>query len=385
MALSLAFTASGLLLCYVLFDVAPEAGKTLNATLVTRFATGLPGGATLVALTLVAEGALLVVAAQAGFLDGPRVLANMAIDSWAPHRFAALSERLTTRNGIVLMGGAALAALLYAGGSVRQLVVMYSINVFLTFSLSMLGMTRLWAGRRGQTHWKRSLVLFVSGLALCATILTVTMVEKFCEGGWLTLAVTSACVFLCVLVRRHYRTIAFKLAELDHTLADLGLGSPAPARHFDPARPTAAILVSGYSGLGVHTVLNVIRQFPGHFHNLVFLSVGVVDSGAFKGVAELEGLRSGIEAELGKYVTLARRLGFAAKAFMRVGTDRLDEAEALCREVQAELSRSTFFAGKLIFLRERWFHAILHNQMAFSLQKRLQWQGLPMIIVPLRV
>ena len=60
---------------------------------------------------------LLVVAAQAGFIDGPRVLANMAVDSWMPHRFAALSDRLTTQNGILLMGGAALAALIYTAAT----------------------------------------------------------------------------------------------------------------------------------------------------------------------------------------------------------------------------------------------------------------------------
>ena len=90
----------------------------MNAVLVER-ARGRPAvRRRFVVLTLFSEAMLLVVAAQAGFLDGPRVLANMAVDSWVPHRFAALSERLTTQNGIVLMGGAALAALLYTGGDV---------------------------------------------------------------------------------------------------------------------------------------------------------------------------------------------------------------------------------------------------------------------------
>ena len=88
--------------------------------------------------------ALLFVAAQAGFIDGPRVLANMAHDSWIPHWFASLSERLATHNGILLMGLSALAALWYSQGDVTTLVVMYSINVFLTFSLSMIGMCRHW-------------------------------------------------------------------------------------------------------------------------------------------------------------------------------------------------------------------------------------------------
>src|SRR5207237_3275600 len=135
-------TAPGLLPCYLLGRVTPVAGKTLNAVLVEKMTARLPMGGTLAVITLFSEGVLLVVAAQAGFIDGPRVLANMAVDNWMPRRFAALSDRLTTQNGIVLMGAASLLALLYTGGDVAKLVVMYSINVFLTFSLSMFGMAR---------------------------------------------------------------------------------------------------------------------------------------------------------------------------------------------------------------------------------------------------
>ena len=140
MATSLAFTASGLLICYLLWHITPESGKTMNAVLAERMTEHIPLGRVLVVVTMMSEGILLVVAAQAGFIDGPRVLANMAVDSWVPRRFAALSDRLTTHNGIVLMGATSLAALLYTKGDVGTLVVMYSINVFLTFSLSMFGM-----------------------------------------------------------------------------------------------------------------------------------------------------------------------------------------------------------------------------------------------------
>ncbi|MFH0792668.1 MAG: APC family permease, partial [bacterium] len=140
MAASLAFTASGLLFCYLLWNVTSEAGKTMNAVLVEKFVEVVPLGNWFVIVTLFSEGALLVVAAQAGFVDGPRVLANMAIDSWAPRHFAALSDRLTTRNGILLMGLASLLPLLYTKGDVRQIVVMYSINVFITFSMTQASM-----------------------------------------------------------------------------------------------------------------------------------------------------------------------------------------------------------------------------------------------------
>ena len=171
---------------------------------------------------MLSEGILLVVAAQAGFIDGPRVLANMAVDSWVPRRFAALSDRLTTHNGIVLMGATSLAALLYAKGDVGTLVVMYSINVFLTFSLSMFGMLRhTWKTRREAQHWHRNL-LFGVGFALCATILVITVMEKFKEGGWITLLCTGAVIGLCFVIRGHYRRVRFKLAQLYQDVKHIG-------------------------------------------------------------------------------------------------------------------------------------------------------------------
>ncbi len=386
MAGSLAFTATGLLLCYLLWDVAPVEGKTLNAVLVERLAGDFSGGALFVVLTLISEGALLVVAAQAGFLDGPRVLANMAVDSWMPHRFAALSDRLTTQNGILLMGGASLAALLYTAGDVRHIVVMYSINVFLTFSLSLFGMATSWfRTRRRRRHWKRRTTLFALGFVLCATILSLTVFQKFDEGGWVTLLVTSVVVALCFVIRRHYRGVEDALSKLYAELGDIPREAGAAPAPLDPTRPTAAVLVAAYGGLGIHTALNIFRAFPDHFHNLVFLSIGVIDSGGFKGENALEDLRTRTEQDLVRYVELARGLGVSATGRLAIGTDAVEEAERLCLAVAAEFPSTTFFAGKVIFQRERWYQRLLHNETAFAIQKRLQWAGRTMVILPARV
>src|SRR5512139_1640765 len=255
MATSLAITAAGLLVCYLLWQVQPLPGKTMNAALIARMVDGLPMGQAFVVLFLFSEALLLVVAAQAGFIDGPRVLANMAVDSWVPHRFGALSERLTTQNGILLMGGAALAALLYTRGDVSHLVVMYSINVFLTFTLSMFAMLRAWSRRRGtRPEWKSRVVLFGGGFALCATILGVTVVEKFAQGGWITVAVTTLLIGLCFLIRRHYRASAARMDQLYRELGDLPLtatSSGQALRPVDHRRPTAAVLVGTFGGVGI--------------------------------------------------------------------------------------------------------------------------------------
>lgn len=388
MAASLSVVAAGLLVCYLLWGVTIVPGKTANAVLVEKVAAGFPLSQTLVVLTLFSEGALLVVGAQAGFTDGPRVLANMAVDSWVPHRFAGLSDRLTTQNGVVLMGLASLAALLYTHGDVGNLVLMYSINVFITFSLSMFAMMRFWLRARHESvplPWLKRSVTFALGFLLCVTILGIAVYERFAQGGWVTLAVTGTLVALCFVIRKHYRTTRAKLAQLYDELKTLPADTSVVPRALDPKAPTAAVLVAGYGGLGIHTTLNIFRFFPGYFKNLVFVSVGVVDSAGFKGESAIGELRQKTEEQLEQYVELARRIGMPATSRYGLGTDAVDEGETLCLGVAREFPRVTFFAGKVIFQREAWYQHLLHNETAAAIQKRLQWAGKPVIIIPARV
>ncbi len=387
MALSLAFTAAGLIVCYLLWDVAFEEGKTLNAVLANRMTANLPGGWLLALITILSEGALLVVGAQAGFIGGPRVLADMAHDSWAPRKFSALSDRLTTANGVMLMGACAVALLLYSGGAVQTLVVMYSINVFLTFSISMFGMARSWYRPRSNERWFSRFGLFVATFILCITILIITTLEKFTEGGWVTVLVTGGVVGLSFMIHRHYQQVGVKLKELFVMLKDVPVTKldEYQGAKFDPRLPTAAVLVPGYSGLGIHTVLHIFAKFPGHFRNLVFLSVGVADAEVFKDQSELDLIRTRTEEQLNKYIDLAKQLGVPAQTRFSVGTDLIDEVEKLCLEVAKEFPQTTFFAGKILFQRERWYHRLLHNETAYTVQKRLQWAGRTMVILPARL
>src|ERR1043165_301737 len=113
MAISLALTAGGIMLAYfvtgVIADGEGPESTPMNAMLLYDFVHGSRFfGNWFVVLTLVSEALLLMIAAQTGFIDGPRVMANMALDSWLPHRFSSLSERLTTHYGVLLIGAAAL-------------------------------------------------------------------------------------------------------------------------------------------------------------------------------------------------------------------------------------------------------------------------------------
>ena len=391
MAASLAFTASGLLLCYLLNQVSPEPGKTLNASLFAKvygsfFSTD--SAYILVVVTLVTEAAILLVAAQAGFIDGPRVLSNMAIDSWVPHRFSHLSDKLVTQYGVWFMGLASLGFLLYTGGDVRLLVVMYSINVFLTFTLSQLGMCRhWWEVRRQQGSWLRKLLLNGLGLMLTATILMVTVIIKFAEGGWVTVMVTSGFIFLCYAVRSHYDQVQGALRRLDETLINIpfqpDLKTPVPAK--DAAAPTAVVIIRDFDGIGIHSLLSISRLFPNHFNNVVFVSVGVIDSGRFKGLSEIENLRHSKEEDLKSFVDFANCLGWHAEYRYALGIDLMTELEKLCSSVAREFPRSVFFAGKLVFQQENFLTRLLHNHTPHTLQQRLEFEGLEMMVLPIRV
>lgn len=386
MAISLAFTATGLFICYLLFRVSPVPGKTLNAILASATFGGLPFGSSLAFITILSEGMILIVAAQAGFLDGPRIMANMAIDSWFPHRFSALSERLTTHNGIVLMGIGAIFILLTTGGSVAKIVVMYSINVFLTFSLSELGMSLFYIKhRKSEKTWIKHISVHIVGLMLCVTILIVTVLEKFTEGGWETLLITAMIVGVCYMIRSHYDKVKIEEEKFDTFLKNIPMSGQINTETVKPKAATAIQLVNDFNGFGIHTFLAVVQNFPNVYKNVIFVSVSVIDSGTFKGVEEMNNLEAATKASLEKYVEFSRKMGIPAEYRQSSGTDVVQEAVDLCKKVRNEFNTSTVFTGQLTFRLEKFYHKLLHNETAFAIQRRLQWNGITTVILPIRV
>ena len=391
MACSLAFTAGGILLCYLLNDVHVEPGRTLNATLWNTVAGrwtigGWSAGPPIVWLTLLSEGALLFVAAQTGFVAGPRTLAAMGVDQWVPKRFAHLSEQLVTQNGVLAMGVAAGLVLAYTGGSIEMLLVMYSINVFMTFTLTQVGMVRHWWNTRRQLqHWHRRLLIALLGATVTGGILVATITIKFREGGWVTLGATGALIVFCFVVRSHYRRVRNMLSSLDEVLTNLPLPEPKALAELAPDGPTAIVLVESYAGLGIHTLLSIQRMFPRHFKNFVFCSVGLVDSGQFKGVHDVEALEDKVRVDLEKYVNLVQRMGYYAEYRFTLGTDLIAELEGMCLDLIKEFRRPVVFAGQLVFQKENLFTRSLHHETAFSIQRRLQFTGVQVIIMPIRV
>ena len=392
MGSTLAFLVGGLLLSYLLYHVQPQDGKTLNAVLMEQIVAPWPAwaGKFFIVSALASSALLLVIAAETGFLDGPRVMANMAADRWLPTRFATLSDRLVTQNGVLLMGAATIIVLLSCRAAVDTLIVLYSINVFITFSLSQLGMVRhWWLNRATEQKWKRKLLINGVGLVMTGGILISLIVFKFFAGGWVTLVVTGALVGMALWVKNHYSHTQKKLQRLNELVtaalandASVTEKTPPPC---DPNARTAVFMVNGFNGLGLHTLLAVVRMFPKVYSNFIFVQVGVLDAGNFKGADEVENLREHSRREAERYVAYMSKREFYCEAHCALGTDIADEAAKLCERISGKFPQAQFFAGQLVFKDESFLTRLLHNYTVFELQRRLYRIGRVMLILPIQV
>ena len=398
MAISLAFMAAGLMIGYLLFKVQHQPGKTLNAIFLESISSGWGNnwGYIFVLVTLISEACLLFVAAQTGFLDGPRVLANMAKDRWFPLQFALMSERFVIKNGILLMGIASLALMVLSKGSVKFLIVLYSINVFITFFLSQLGMVlHWWKERKNSRHWIKRITVNGVGLALTAFILVSVVVVKFHSGGWVTLLITASLAGVAIAIKRYYYRTQKLLKHLDR-LAHVTqitkqesdreyMPKEAAEPKFDPDSKTAVIMVSGFNGMGLHTLFNVVRLFGNDFKNFFFVEAGIVDAGNFKGVEEMERLEEHVKTELGHYVTFMQRQGFYSNSFCTTGIDVAEETSKMAYDIFEKYPQSVFFGGQIVFPEDTLLTKLLYNHTIFAVQRRLHRQGIPFIIMPIRV
>jgi amino acid transporter len=396
MAFSLALLAAGLMVGYILYDVHSEAGRTLNATLFNRIIDGWgPVGPVFVTVALLSEAVFLFAAAQTGFLSAPRVLSYMSMDRWFPQQFSLLSERFVIKNGLAITGIAALATLLLTGGSVRFMVVLYSINVFITFTLSQLGMVRHWIISRHQTPaWRKKIAVNGVGLVLTVFILVSMVVLKFRDGGWITIFVTGALMLVAVTIRRFYARTQKQLTHLDGlvdvvevTRMEDHRGAAAKRRkpRYNAKARTAVILVSGFNGMGLHTLFNVVRLFGKGVKNFFFIQAGVLDAESFKGKDELERLESHVRKSLDKYVDYVRNQGFYAKGFPLIATDVVDGISRIALDVFHEHPNSIFFGGRIVFKEETMLTRMLYNYVTFAVQRRLHQAGIPFVIVPVPV
>jgi amino acid transporter len=387
MALGLSLTVIGLFLGYVMYEVKPVPGKTLNAVLFGQiYSTFSPTTAQiLLGLTLFSETVLLIMAAQTGFLGGPRVLTNMSIDRWFPNRFTTLSDRFVIRDGIIIMGIASILLMLFTKGAVPILVILYSLSVFITFTLSQIGMTLYWIRARGrEKNWLRKALINSVGGILSLVILITLSIIKFEEGAWVTLTCVTALIVVALIIKRYYSFFAEKLAKMHADPIPKALPKPENLEN-RTTQHTAVLFFSGAGPTGQYAINKVVDLFGDSINHFVILQAGVVDTQSFKGPGAVDVLRAHIKNDVAHLVNKLVRHGYSAEGMISIGIDITDELEKLAEVVHAKHPSCVFFGGRLILPKETSLSRWMHNQTLNSISRRLFHKQYNFITIPIYV
>jgi amino acid transporter len=385
MAVSLSVIAGGIIILYLLWHATPTPHMTLNASVFQSILGHSHSGHILLVILLLFEAGLLFVGANTGFLGGPSVLSNMGQDDWVPRRFTNLSSRLVKENGIVFFGLFAILIILLTQGNVKFLVIFYSINVFITFTLSLLGLVVYWwSHRTTESSWKRRLALSLVATLLCGIILCDIIIKQFNHGGWEALLTTSILVLLCTFLKRYYKGYEKLKRELDRTLG-VSLSEPNnTAPTIQESAPTAVFLVKGL-GASLHTILWVEKMFPKHFKNYIFVSYGWVDTGSFGSDKALTRLQKNTERIVNYLQRFAQQHNVATESITRFGTQPIDDITDVSALLNQRFQNAVFFASRYVYKEDLNITRFLHSEFSLMVQRRLQNIGTKMLIVPLKL
>ncbi|MSO19309.1 MAG: APC family permease [Acidobacteria bacterium] len=154
---------------------------------------------------------ILVLAANTAFAGFPRLTSYIASDRFLPRQFANLGDRLVFSNGIIFLGFTAAALVVLYDASEHNLIPLYTVGVFVAFTLSQAGMVAHWWRVRGNGYiWR--MCLNGLGAFTTSTVLVIVAAAKFTHGAWMVLVTIPALVWMFMRIRRHYFEVATELS-----------------------------------------------------------------------------------------------------------------------------------------------------------------------------
>jgi amino acid transporter len=324
--------------------------ETLNSVVTRSFV----GTGAYYYLVQISTSVLLVLAANTGFTGFPRLASVLADDRFMPRQFAFRGERLAFSVGIVALAVIAAFVLVSFEGSVTALIPLYTIGVFLAFTLAQTGLLRRWYARR-EAGWRWRMALNAVGATATATTLAVVATTKFAHGAWMVLLVLPLLVLLLYAIHGHYRSVADAL-----TVEDLD----------EPLPPTAPPAV----------VVPVARLDRAALRALAFASSISPEVRAVH-IATSEASAAAFRRRWDRWVG------------RRIGRDReieLDLIEspfrALLQPLLRYIDRISESDGRPItvvlaeYVPRRWWEFLLHSQTAFRLKAALLFRPNTVVI-----
>ncbi|MGH7388483.1 MAG: APC family permease [Candidatus Rokuibacteriota bacterium] len=182
-----------------------------DETVVSKIARRVFGGGILYYEIQAVTMMILLLAANTSFADFPRLSFFLARDRFIPRQFGTQGDRLVFSNGILILGGLAVALLVAFEGDTHALLPLYAVGVFISFTLSQSSMVRRWLRLKEEGWWWRIWVSAVGGVVTGIVLMTIA-VTRFVHGAWIVVLLIPLLVIAFLIVRRHYEDVAEQLS-----------------------------------------------------------------------------------------------------------------------------------------------------------------------------
>ncbi|MEJ5914195.1 APC family permease [Pseudokineococcus sp. 1T1Z-3] len=308
-----------------------------------------------------ATGLILVLAANTAFNGFPVLGSILARDGWLPRQLHTRGDRLAFSNGIILLAGAAIVLVVAFDAQVTSLIQLYIVGVFISFTLSQLGMVKHWnrhlrteADPRARRRMRRSRVINSVGLGLTGVVLVIVLVTKFTRGAWIALLAMAVLFLLMRSIHLHYQRVADEL--------ELAEGSDTP--RVLPSRVHALVLVSKLH-LPTLRALAYAKASRPSVLEAVTVNVDPEETRTLQRAWEERGLPVRLRALDSPYREITRPV--------------VDHV----RELKREHPRDLVVVYVPEYVVGHWWEQLLHNQSALRLKSRLHFiKGVVVASVP---
>jgi amino acid transporter len=309
---------------------------------------GFPLGVVVVSLV---TGLILVLAANTAFNGFPVLGSILARDGYMPRQLHTRGDRLAFSNGIVILAGAAIALVVVFDAEVTRLIQLYIVGVFVSFTLSQLGMVRHWnrhlrleTSARARRDMIRRRAISTLGAVVCGVVLVVVVVTKFTHGAGFAIAAMAVLFLIMTRISRHYARVSTELAidldESDHTRL--------------PSRVHAIVLVSRIHKPALRALAYARATRPSRLE-AVTVSVDPAETAALREQWERLNIPVQLKALDSPYREITRPVVEYVKSL------RSDNPRDLVVVYVPE------------YVLGRWWEQALHNQSALRLKTRLRF------------
>ena len=338
-----------------------------------------------------ATAAVLLLAANASYNEFRRVLFLMARDRQAPRSFLHVDDRLTFRNGILLLSVAAAAIYIGFGGNTLTLLPLYAVGVFLAFTLSQTGMIMHWRRHRDQPHWRRSLVFNATGAVLSGIVFAIEGVTKFTEGAWVAILLISGIIAIALRTHRYYELAGQQLALRPEDAAAPATATDriAPRKRPDERQVEGAGAAEATSEAGT-------AENPEQIDELTIVPLAAMDRPAMQTLAHAAALGqpafalhvSPTTEEADRFISYWRAWGDHLPLEVIVSPHRAVVAPLVNYILSLHRQRPdlTLTVAVPEVVDDHWWHRILYEQIASRLQRTLRTlPGVTVTSVPFQI